>query len=101
MKFTKESININSFFINNDCISTKKMTKKTSQLLLHLYNQIKDGVSYVDQNVVIIPQIKEISNSRQIPRPTTFPSDAINISIRNHINKHIINTDYYITILFT
>jgi hypothetical protein len=100
MKFTKESLNINSFFINNDCISTKKMTKKTSQLLLHLYNQIKDGVSYVNQNVVIKPQIKEISNSRQIPRPTTFPSDAINISIRNHINKHIINSISYSFDLF-
>ena len=49
MKLTQESRNLMSFFINNNCLPHIKQTKKTSSILKKLYNEIKNGVSYIQQ----------------------------------------------------
>ena len=50
MKITNESYELMSFFIENNCLIPIKQTKKTDLILIKLYYEIIDGVSYI-QNI--------------------------------------------------
>jgi hypothetical protein len=92
MKFTKETHKLMSFFIDNNCLQPIKQTKKTEIILKRLYNEIKEGVSYISQvktkigDIFYRLSIDHITNVNQIPKPSTFPPNAFPNDIRNHID---------------
>jgi hypothetical protein len=106
MKFTKETHKLMSFFINNNCLQHIKQTKKTDTILKRLYNQIKDGVSYIEQvkskmgDMFYRLSIDHVTNVNQIPKPSTFPPNAFPNNIRNHIDEYSISLLTYSFHLF-
>ena len=106
MKFTKESQKLMSFFANNNCLLLLKQTNKTDTLLKTLYQEIIDGVSYIQSlktkngESFYKLKINHITNVTQIQKPTTFPSNAFPTEIINHINEHSLNTLTYSFYLF-
>ena len=99
MKLTKESNKLMSFFIKHNCLMPIKQTKKTDNILKSLYSNIKDGVSYVQnekdklQSKFYKLKITSVTNISQIPRPVTFPPNSFPDKIRKHID------DYGLTVL--
>jgi hypothetical protein len=93
MKFTKETHKLMSFFIDNNCLQPIKQTKKTDLILKRLYNEIKEGVSYISQVKTKIGDtfyrlsIDHITNVNQIPKPSTFPPNAFPNDVRIHIDE--------------
>ena len=106
MKFTKESQKLMSFFANNNCLMLSKQTKKTDTLLKNLYKEIVTGVSYIQSlktkngESFYKLKVEHITNVSQIPKPTTFPSNAFPTEIRKHIDEHSLNTLTYSFRLF-
>lgn len=93
MKLTKESKNLISFFAKHNCLTPIKQTNKTRVILQHFYNDIKSGVSYIEQLKLQKGEnfykmsTKNITNIRQIPKPSTFSPNAFPEEIRKHIDK--------------
>jgi hypothetical protein len=94
MKLTQESINLISFFMNNNCLPYIKQTKKTDAILKKLYTEIKDGVNYIQQakskmgDLFYKLVIEHITNVKQIPKPKTFPPNAFPPNVRKHIDEY-------------
>lgn len=94
MKLTKDSLKLMSFFINNNCLQPIHHTKKTDSILKKMYNEIKDGVSYINQakskmgDSFYKLSIEHIANVNQIPKPSTFPANAFPPNIRQHIDEY-------------
>ena len=96
MKITNESYELMSFFIENNCLIPIKQTKKTDLILIKLYYEIIDGVSYI-QNIkskmgtsFYKLKISHITNVNQIPKPSTFPPNAFPAKIRKHIDDMLV-----------
>lgn len=99
MKLTKQSELLMSFFIENKCITSLPQTKKTDNIFLDLYYELKDAENYINSlkkqqqkgepfyNVVIT----EIQTYSQIAKPTSFPVDGFPEKIREHINEKTMN----------
>jgi hypothetical protein len=93
MKLTKESNELISFFVKNDCLKTKQ-TKKTDAILKNVYDEIKEGVSYVNTikakmgNVFYKLTVKQITNKAQIIWPVTFYTDAFKPEVKKHIYEN-------------
>ena len=106
MKLTKESKKLMSFFANNNCLLPFKQTKKTNTLLKQIYNNITDGVSYIQslktKNGPSFYKLKitHITNINQIPKPTTFPPNAFPTEIRKHIDEYSLSLITYSFHLF-
>ena len=106
MKITKESMELMSFFVGNNCLLPLKQTKKTDTMFKKLYNEINDGVNYIQglktkmgssfYKLKIIP----IINVNQIPKPKTFPPNAFPSEVRRHINDNSISSLTYSFHLF-
>lgn len=96
MKITKESNKLMSFFIKHNCVSPLKQTNKTDIILEKLYNDIKNGFSYINElksrqgDSFYKLKIDHITNIRQIPKPSTFPPNAFPLEIRTHIDEYSI-----------
>ena len=96
MKLTKESHKLMSFFIKHNCLLPHRQTAKTDTILRQLYEDLKIGVSYVDQLKLKMGSgfyklnVEHITNVSQIPKPSTFPSNSFPIKIREHIDEHSI-----------
>ena len=93
MKLTKESNELISFFIKNDCLKTKQ-THKTDSILKNIYDEIKAGVSYVNTikankaNSFYKRTVKQITNKEQIIWPVTFSPDAFTPEVKKHIYEN-------------
>jgi hypothetical protein len=96
MKITKESNKLMSFFVENNCLLPLKQTKKTDSILKKLYNEIKNGVSYVHDIKLKMGdsfyklKVDHITHIGQIPKPSTFPPNAFPPEVRKHIDEHSI-----------
>lgn len=94
MKLTNESHKLMSFFAKNNCLKQLKQTKKTDNILKKLYNDIKNGVSYINEEKTkkgkSFYQLKivNINKITQIPRPTTFPPHAFPTQVKSHIDAN-------------
>ena len=93
MKLTKESNELMSFFTKNDCLKTKQ-TKKTDVIFKDIYDEIKEGVSYVNTikankaNTFYKLTVKQITNKAQIIWPVTFSPDAFTSEVKKHIYEN-------------
>ena len=93
MKLTKESNELISFFVKNDCLKTKQ-TKKTDAILKNVYDEIKEGVSYVNTikakmgNAFYKLTVKQITNKAQIIWPVTFYTDAFTPEVKKYIYEN-------------
>lgn len=101
MKLTKESNKLMSFFINQNCVMPIKQTKKTDTIFINLYHKIVEGVSYIESmksrlgTTFYRLKITNITNIRQIPRPTTFPPNSFPNIVRNHIDQYALSVLNY------
>lgn len=106
MKLTKESNKFMSFFLENNCLLHLKQTKKTEAILKKLYNEIKNGVNYINElklkmgNSFYKLKKDVISNVKQIPKPATFPPNSFPEEVRNHIDEYSIGSLKYSFDLF-
>lgn len=94
MKLTKESQELMSFFLKNNCLNQTKQTKQTDDLLKELFVELTNGVSYVKNklsNNEYTLTIERIKNTSQIPKPSTFSPNSFPNEIRNHIDKFSLN----------
>ena len=102
MKLTKESNELMSLFVKNDCLKTKqtKQNKQTNSILKNIYDEIKEGVSYVNTikskmgNTFYKLNVKQITNKKHIPMPVTFYQDTFTPEVIKHIyeNSNIVFT---------
>ena len=106
MKITKESKRLMSFFVKNNCILPLRQTNKTNALLKKLFDELTDGVSFIQsikskyKQLFYKMKIKPILNVSQIPRPKTFATNAIPPQIKTHIDEHALNLLTYTFHLF-
>ena len=101
MKITKESHKLMSFFVKNNCLMPLKQSNKTNNIFKHIYNEITDGVSYIEdlktKNGSSFYKLKlvNITNVKEIQKPTTFPPNAFPSEIRTHINENSLTSLKY------
>jgi len=114
MKITEESNILMSFFVKNNCLLPLKQSNKTDSILQILYNDIKNGVSYINSiktkmgNSFYNLKIKHITNIKQISKPVTFPPNSFTEEVRKYIDENIVSSltynfnmfDRNITIIF-
>ena len=106
MKPTKESQNLMSFFLKNNCLFPLTQTTKTKILFKKFYKEIHDGVSYIENvKSKLGPsfyklKIDHITNITHIPKPSTFPPNAFPSLIRNHIDEFSLSVLTYSFNLF-
>ena len=106
MKLTKESNKLMSFFVENNCLLPHQQTTKTDSILKKLYNEIKLGISYINElklksgTLFYKLKIDHISNISQIPKPSTFPPNAFPPEVRKHIEEYSIGLITYSFQLF-
>ena len=106
MKITKESNKLMSFFVEHNCLLPLKQTSKTDALLKKLYNDIKNGVSYINEIKLKMGdsfyklKVDHITTIGQIPKPSTFPPNAFPQEVRKHIDDHSIGLLTYSFNLF-
>ena len=96
MKLTRESNKLMSFFAENNCLLPLKQTNKTNVLLKKLYNEIKSGVSYINDikskmgDLFYKLKVERITSVSKIPKPQTFPPNAFPSEVRKHIDEYSI-----------
>lgn len=96
MKITKESNKLMSFFVEHNCLLPLKQTSKTDAIITKLYNDIKAGVSYINEMKTRMGdsfyklKVEHITNISQIPKPSTFPPNAFPQEVRKHIDDYSI-----------
>ena len=106
MKLTKESNKLTSFFIKNNCLIPIKQTKKTDAIFKKLYDEIVDGVSYIEElkskmgALFYKLKLVSITNISQIPKPTTFPPNSFPQQVRKHIDEYALSLLTYSFHLF-
>ena len=106
MKPTKESHNLMSFFLKNNCLFPLSQTSKTKMLFTKLYKEIHEGVNYIENvksklgSSFYKLKVDHISNIHQIPKPSTFPPNAFPPSIRHHIDEFSLSVLTYSFNLF-
>ena len=107
MKLTNDSNHLMSFFIENNCLLPLKLTKKTETILEKLYNEIKNGVSYISElkskngnSFYKLKVVETITNINQIPKPETFSPNSFPPEIRKHIDENSMGTLKYSFNLF-
>jgi hypothetical protein len=94
MRLTENSELIMSFLSKKNCVSQVNMTKKTKQILLKLYNEIKLANDYISSlkskkgSDFYDLKITRINNITEIPRPRLYSDKAFPEKVRNHINDH-------------
>ena len=106
MFLTKESNRLISFFIQHNCIPHITQTKKTDNILKKLYQDITDGVSFINdlktKKGPLFYKLKtgEITNINQIPKPSTFPPNSFPEEIRKQIDEYSLSLMSYSFQLF-
>jgi hypothetical protein len=94
MKLTENSELIMSFLSKKNCVSQVNITKKTKQILLKLYHEIKTAYDYIyslknkkGEDFYNL-KITRINNVTEIPRPRLYSDKAFPEKVRSHINDH-------------
>ena len=106
MKLTKESHKLMSFFIKHNCLLPIKQTRKTDAIFKKLYDDIVDGVSYIEElksktgPSFYKVKLDIITNISQIPKPRTFPPNSFPSQVRNHIDEYSLGLITYSFHLF-
>lgn len=106
MFLTKESNKLMSFFIEHNCITHIKQSKKTDIILEKLYRDIVDGVSYITNlkskrgHLFYKLKTEEITNIKQIPKPSTFSPNSFPEEVRSHIDEYVLSVLSYSFHLF-
>lgn len=104
MKLTKEAHILMQYFAKNNCITPIRQTRRTNNIFTGLYNDMKQGVSYVyhlksKMGSLYKLTINNISTAEQIPKPTTFAPNTFPPKIRTHIdNNSVYSLSYHINI---
>ena len=94
MNLTENSELIMSFLTKKNCVSQVNITKKTKQILLKLYHEIKIAHDYVCSlknkkgHDFYNFKITRINNITEIPRPRLYSDKAFPEKIRSHINDN-------------
>ena len=94
MKLTENSELIMSFLSKKNCVSQVHITKKTQNILLKLYHEIKIANDYISSLKNKNPsdfynlKITRINNITEIPRPRLYSDKAFPEKVRSHINDH-------------
>jgi hypothetical protein len=106
MKLTKDSNKLISFFAKHNCLLPIKQTKRTDAIFKKLYYEIVDGVSYIEGlkmkmgSLFYKLKIVNITNIKQIPKPTTFSPNALPPEVRKHIDEYSLSSLTYSFHLF-
>jgi hypothetical protein len=106
MKLTNASDKLMTFFVKNNCLLPIKQTKHTDGILKILYNDIKSGVSYVNEEKSRMGksfyklQFDVIRSVHDIPHPETFSPNSFPAEVRTYIVEHSIGTLKYNINLF-
>jgi hypothetical protein len=94
MKLTENSELIMSFLSKKNCVPQVNMTKKTKQILLKLYHEIRIADDYVCSlknkkgSDFYNLKITRINNITEIPRPRLYSDKAFPEKVRSHINDN-------------
>lgn len=105
MELTKESHKLMSFFIKQKCLLSinQSQTRTTDTILETLYEEIKAGVSYI-QNIKSLKRngesfynlkIENITNVNRVPKPSTFAPNSFPTEVRNHIDTFSVSSITY------
>jgi hypothetical protein len=95
MKLTKQSKLLMDFFKNNKCIGYSTQNKRTTEVLLLLYNNIIEANHFIQDkkqkegNAFYKIKINKIMNVRQIPKPKLFTVNSFPEEVRLHIDEYI------------
>uniref|UniRef100_A0A6C0IS63 Uncharacterized protein n=1 Tax=viral metagenome TaxID=1070528 RepID=A0A6C0IS63_9ZZZZ len=82
------------------CINDTKLTNKCENVIKTLYNHMNDGYKLIHiekinqgHSFFYNLQIKQLdlSKKNQIPKPTTFPSNAFPETIKKHIDSKVVS----------
>jgi len=89
MKLSKPSQILMSFFLKKKCVDPVHQTKKTDDILLQLYDDIRKADLYISSiKLRPIIEINKIQTMNQIPKPEKFPSNSFPKEVREHINDN-------------
>jgi len=95
MRLTENSKMIMNFLSKKNCIPEMNHGKKTDQILLHLYEEIKAAATYLANlkdkrkfNDFYNVKISRINNISEIPRPRLYSDKSFPEKVRAHINEH-------------
>lgn len=95
MEPTNNSKFLLSFFMKKKCISVQSQSRKTKNILTHIYSDLEEAHSYIEREKQAGGQsfykvtMQEIKTVAQIPRPQKFTSDSFPKEIRERINDHV------------
>ena len=95
MKLTKSSKILMDFFTNNKCINNSTQNKRTTEVLIVLYNNIIEANQFIqgkkqrEGKLFYKIRINKIDNVRQIPKPKLFTANSFPEEVRNHIDEYI------------
>ena len=99
MRLTEYTHLLMSFFSKRKCLDKVIPTRKTVDILTHLYHDIVEAAQYVS-TIKTMNQLKitKIHSIAQIPKPQMFPDNAFPKEIRDHIEM---NTNNHLTYRFS
>jgi hypothetical protein len=102
MKLTNKSQKLINLVSHNNCINNSKLTNKCENVIKTIYNHITDGYNVLYKEKITSGftffynlQLFKMNSLKQIPRPTTFPTNAFPEVINSHINNNIVSCIRY------
>jgi len=94
MRLTETSKKLIIFLSKKNCVPEIAQTKKTKDIILKLYDEIKTANEYImslkNKNGANFYNLKisRINNINEIPRPRVYSEKAFPEDVRKHINAH-------------
>jgi hypothetical protein len=103
MKLSKNSRQLMLFFTNNKHINNIKQTKRTENIILELYRDIKSSYEYLNtlkqKGIYYNLSIKKIVSASQISRPKNFNANSFPELVRKHIDEFtMLELTYYFSL---
>ena len=96
---TKNSKSLMSTLLDKKVILHDSLSKKTQNILKHLYDEIKTANHYVrglqEKPNFYKVNITKIEVASQIPKPKTFNASSFQKQVREHIDQHILYSVEY------
>jgi hypothetical protein len=93
MKLTSQSKNLMNFFLENNIQHSSKITEKTKDIFIELYNDIFDAYDFLKKfkkkssNAFYSFEMQKIISSKQILKPKQFNSNSFPEMVRQHIDE--------------
>jgi len=94
MRLTETSKKLITFLSKKNCVAEVTQTKKTKDIILKLYHEIKIANEYIvslkNRNGAAFYNLKitRINNVNEIPRPRVYSDKAFPPDVRKHIDAH-------------